>query len=198
MYNFIFYWWDSKMFLFFRTTFVTKSNFWLFFEQLFEKLQETFWKISSNLWKALGVANQNAVFASSCPLVDATIQHCTIKKLCNLENICKHMAIETTANDKQQNWVPGIWDLTKKKQHTHTNTHTHTHMRDSGSVNGIRYLTPTREAGFAKIWAWDGELGKKPICGIAVTEVWDVGVPWKRGGNAGSAPSQFSNPMRGG
>ena len=128
MYNFIFYWWDSKMFLFFRTTFVTKSNFWLFFEQLFEKLQETFWKISSNLWKALGVANQNAVFASSCPLVDATIQHCTIKKICNLENICKHMAIETTANDKQQNWVPGIWDLTKKKNNTHTQTHTHIHI----------------------------------------------------------------------
>ena len=34
-------------------TFVTKSNFWLFFEQLFEKLRGTFWKISNKLWKAL-------------------------------------------------------------------------------------------------------------------------------------------------
>ena len=37
----------------FLATFVTKSNFLLFFEQLFEKLLETFWKISGNLWKAL-------------------------------------------------------------------------------------------------------------------------------------------------
>ena len=40
----------------FWATFVTKSKFWWFFEQLlrkfFEKLRETFWKISSNLRKA--------------------------------------------------------------------------------------------------------------------------------------------------
>ena len=71
-------------------------------------------------------------------------------------------------------------------------------MRDSGSVNGIQDLTPTREAGFAKIWARDGELGKKTIFGIAVTEVWDVGVSRKGGGNAESGPSQFPDPMRGG
>ena len=34
-------------------TLVTKNNFWLFYEQLFEKLRETFWKISSNFWKGL-------------------------------------------------------------------------------------------------------------------------------------------------
>ena len=33
----------------FWATFVTKSNFWLCLEQLFEKFRETFWKISSNL-----------------------------------------------------------------------------------------------------------------------------------------------------
>ena len=48
-------------------------------------------------------------------------------------------------------------------------------MRDSGSVNDIRDLTPTREAGFAKIWARDAELGKKTIFGIAVTEVQHAG-----------------------
>ena len=48
-------------------------------------------------------------------------------------------------------------------------------MRDSGSVNGIRDLTPTREAGFAKIWERDAELGKKMIFGIAVTEVRHAG-----------------------
>ena len=64
---------------------------------------------------------------------------------------------------------PGIWDMTKKKK---TNK---THMRDSGSVNGIRDLTPTREAGFAKIWERDAELGKKTIFGIAVTEVRHAG-----------------------
>ena len=48
-------------------------------------------------------------------------------------------------------------------------------MRDSGSVNDIRDLTPTREAGFAKIWARDAELGKKTIFGIAVTEVRHAG-----------------------
>ena len=36
----------------FWATFVTKSNFCLFFEQLFEKLREAFWKISSSFWKA--------------------------------------------------------------------------------------------------------------------------------------------------
>ena len=85
---------------------------------------------------------------------------------------------------------PGIWELTKKN--------TPTHMRDSGSVNGIQDLTPTREAGLAKIWARDGESGKKTIFGIAVTEVWDVGVSRKGGGNAESGPSQFPDPMRGG
>ena len=39
----------------FWAAFATKSNFWLFFEQLFEKLRETFWKILSNLWKVLSV-----------------------------------------------------------------------------------------------------------------------------------------------
>ena len=79
---------------------------------------------------------------------------------------------------------PGIWDMTKKK----TNK---THMRDSGSVNDIRDLTPTREAGFAKIWARDAELGKKTIFGIAVTEVRHAGFSRKRDENAGSAPYQF-------
>ena len=87
---------------------------------------------------------------------------------------------------------PGIWDMTKKKK---TNK---THMRDSGSVNGIRDLTPTREAGFAKIWERDAELGKKTIFGIAVTEVQHAGFSWKRDENAGSAPYQFLDPMRGG
>ena len=64
---------------------------------------------------------------------------------------------------------PGIWDMTKKKKNNKT------HMRDSGSVNGIRDLTPTREAGFAKIWERDAELGKKTIFGIAVTEVRHAG-----------------------
>ena len=63
---------------------------------------------------------------------------------------------------------PGIWDMTKKKKQTK-------HTRDSGSVNGIRDLTPTREAGFAKIWERDAELGKKTIFGIAVTEVRHAG-----------------------
>ena len=117
------------------------------------------------------------------------------KKICNLENICKRMAIETTANNKHQNWVwKGISrDLgydQKKKQTKHT--------RDSGSVNGIRDLTPTREAGFAKIWERDAELGKKTIFGIAVTEVRHAGFSWKRDENAGSAPYQFLDPMRGG
>ena len=71
-------------------------------------------------------------------------------------------------------------------------------MRDSGSVNGIRDLTPTREAGFAKIWERDAELGKKTIFGIAVTEVRHAGFSWKRDENAGSAPYQFLDPMRGG
>ena len=65
---------------------------------------------------------------------------------------------------------PGIWDMTKKNKQTNK-----THMRDSGSVNGIRDLTPTREAGFAKIWERDAELGKKTIFGIAVTEVRHAG-----------------------
>ena len=30
-----------------------RGNSWLFLELLFEKLRETFWKISSNLWKTL-------------------------------------------------------------------------------------------------------------------------------------------------
>ena len=64
-------------------------------------------------------------------------------------------------------------------------------MRDSGSVNDIRDLTPTREAGFAKIWARDAELGKKTIFGIAVTEVRHAGFSRKRDENAGSAPYQF-------
>ena len=50
----------KKVFVFlsnFWATFVTKSNFWFLFfwvtfEQLVEKFRETFWKISSNLWKA--------------------------------------------------------------------------------------------------------------------------------------------------
>ena len=61
---------------------------------------------------------------------------------------------------------PGIWDMTKKKNKQ--NTH-------EGFVNGIRDLTPTREAGFAKIWERDAELGKKTIFGIAVTEVRHAG-----------------------
>ena len=54
----------------FWATFVNaKSNFWLFFflatfEQLFEKLRDTFWKISSNLWKALPHDTQALVSAS--------------------------------------------------------------------------------------------------------------------------------------
>ena len=64
-------------------------------------------------------------------------------------------------------------------------------MRDSGSVNDIRDLTPTREAGFAKIWARDAELGKKTIFRIAVTEVRHAGFSRKRDENAGSAPYQF-------
>ena len=33
-----------------------QKDFFFFFEQLFEKLRETFWEISSNLWKALATA----------------------------------------------------------------------------------------------------------------------------------------------
>ena len=49
---------DQNKFLLFWATFeqlslLTKTHFWLFVEQRFEKLRETFWKISSNLWKAL-------------------------------------------------------------------------------------------------------------------------------------------------
>ena len=83
------------------------------------------------------------------------------------------MAIETTANNKHENWVwKGISRDLGYDQKKKTNK---THMRDSGSVNGIRDLTPTREAGFAKIWERDAELGKKTIFGIAVTEVRHAG-----------------------
>ena len=51
---------DQKTFLFFRATFeqlsLQKATFdclLVTFEQLFEKLRETFWKFLSNLWKAL-------------------------------------------------------------------------------------------------------------------------------------------------
>ena len=48
---------DPKKFSFFRATFEQLSSrqatFNFFLEQLFEKFRETFWKISSNLWKAL-------------------------------------------------------------------------------------------------------------------------------------------------
>jgi len=37
--------------------------FWATFKQIFEKLQATFWEISSNLWKALHVSN--LVFSSN-------------------------------------------------------------------------------------------------------------------------------------
>ena len=71
------------------------------------------------------------------------------------------MAIETTANNKllktgSGRVFPGIWDLTK-------NTHTHLGFGYPGS--GIRQNL-----------ARDGELGKRPIFGIAVAEDWDVGV----------------------
>ena len=51
---------DQTTFLFFRATFeqlsLQKATFdclLVTFEQLFEKLRETFWKFLSNLWKAL-------------------------------------------------------------------------------------------------------------------------------------------------
>ena len=44
---------DEGMNVFFWATFVTKKKLLTFFEQLFQKLRETFQEISSNLWKAL-------------------------------------------------------------------------------------------------------------------------------------------------
>ena len=49
-------------------------------------------------------------------------------------------------------------------------------VQDSGNVYGLRDLTATREAGFAKIWARDARLGKKTIFGIVLTEVRDAGL----------------------
>ena len=53
----------------FWATFVNaKRNFWLLFlatfEHLFEKLRDTFWKISNNLWKALRHDTKGLVSAS--------------------------------------------------------------------------------------------------------------------------------------
>ena len=59
-------------------------------------------------------------------------------------------------------------------------------VRDSGNVYGIRDLTFTSEAGFAKIWARYARLGKKTILGMVMTEGRDAGFLWKRSGNAGS------------
>ena len=59
-------------------------------------------------------------------------------------------------------------------------------VRDSGNVYGIRDLTFTGEAGFAKIWARYARLGKKTIFGMVMTEGRDAGFLWKRSGNAGS------------
>ena len=63
---------DQNKFLLFWATFeqlsFTKTHFWLFFEQRFEKLRETFWKISSNLWKALAeVPNYPLFFSGDLP-----------------------------------------------------------------------------------------------------------------------------------
>ena len=64
---------DQNKFLLFWATFeqlslLTKSHFWLFLEQRFEKLRETFWKISSNLWKALAeVPNYPLCFSGDLP-----------------------------------------------------------------------------------------------------------------------------------
>ena len=48
------------------------------------------------------------------------------KKIYNLENICKRMAIETTSNNKHENWVwkgisrdLGYEQKKKNKQNTH-------------------------------------------------------------------------------
>ena len=59
-------------------------------------------------------------------------------------------------------------------------------VRDSGNVYGIRDLTFTWEAGFAKIWARYARLGKKTIFGMVMTEGRDAGFLWKRSGNAWS------------
>ena len=55
-------------------------------------------------------------------------------------------------------------------------------VRDSGNVYGIRDLTFTWEAGFARIWARYARLGKKTIFGMVMTEVRDAGFLWKRSG----------------
>ena len=67
-------------------------------------------------------------------------------------------------------------------------------VRDSGNVYGIRDLTFTSEAGFAKIWARYARLGKKTILGMVMTEGRDAGFLWKRSGDAGSGHPFDSRP----
>ena len=71
---------DQNKFLLFWATFeqlslLTKSHFWLFFEQRFEKLRETFWKISSNLWKALAEVPKYPLFLAETYLRNAAFRY---------------------------------------------------------------------------------------------------------------------------
>ena len=54
------------------------------------------------------------------------------------------------------------------------------YRRDSGNVTGIRDLTATREAEFAKIWARMQDWQKKNRFGIAIEEVRNAGFLSKR------------------
>ena len=56
---------------------------------------------------------------------------------------------------------------------------------DSRNVTGIRDLTSTREAGFAKIWARMQDWPKKNRFGIAIEEVRNAGFLSKRSCHAG-------------
>ena len=71
---------DQNKFLLFWATFeqlslLTKSHFWLFFGQRFEKLRETFWKISSNLWKALAEVPKYPLFLAETYLRNAAFRY---------------------------------------------------------------------------------------------------------------------------
>ena len=50
-------------------------------------------------------------------------------------------------------------------------------IRENAKIlGGIKDLTDTWEAGFAKILAWDLVLGKKTVLGVEITGVQDAGL----------------------
>ena len=59
-------------------------------------------------------------------------------------------------------------------------------LENAKCFDGIRDLTVTRKARFAKILEREADLGKETVFGVEMTEVRDAGLSWKRIGNAGS------------